>query len=208
MPQWNADAFSHNALCTLFNRFGISCLRLPPSPITTSVVPHRAGARPTPVSAQHAQTRTTQACRRARSRHPLTCLDWLQQQRYANRFGVLGTSLGSGFATFDRRGGDSPGLRLPTTPPPGSGDVVWTGQSTRHIRAAFEQRASLTQDQVRENLLRCPARCPIWTVLPAKSPEKPRRSLAVHTAYDLTFPLDYSFDVHQTSTPSEESTMS
>src|SRR5450755_1995966 len=24
MPQWNADAFSHNALCTLFNRFGIS----------------------------------------------------------------------------------------------------------------------------------------------------------------------------------------
>src|SRR3984885_3751868 len=28
MPQWNADAFSHNSLCTLFNRFGISCLRL------------------------------------------------------------------------------------------------------------------------------------------------------------------------------------
>ncbi|HET9099795.1 MAG TPA: abhydrolase domain-containing 18, partial [Acidobacteriaceae bacterium] len=28
MPQWNADAFSHNALCTLFNRFGISALRL------------------------------------------------------------------------------------------------------------------------------------------------------------------------------------
>ena len=28
MPQWNADAFSHNALCSLFNRFGISCLRL------------------------------------------------------------------------------------------------------------------------------------------------------------------------------------
>src|SRR5580704_12077715 len=28
MPQWNADAFSHNALCTLFNNFGISALRL------------------------------------------------------------------------------------------------------------------------------------------------------------------------------------
>src|SRR5580704_1369479 len=26
MPQWNADAFSHNALCTLFNNFGISAL--------------------------------------------------------------------------------------------------------------------------------------------------------------------------------------
>jgi hypothetical protein len=28
LPQWNADAFSHNALCQIFNRFGISCLRL------------------------------------------------------------------------------------------------------------------------------------------------------------------------------------
>ena len=28
MPQWNADAFSHNALCEIFNRMGISALRL------------------------------------------------------------------------------------------------------------------------------------------------------------------------------------
>ena len=28
MPQWNADAFSHNSLCTIFNRMGISALRL------------------------------------------------------------------------------------------------------------------------------------------------------------------------------------
>src|SRR3984885_5845427 len=28
MPQWNADAYSHNALCTLFNNFGVSALRL------------------------------------------------------------------------------------------------------------------------------------------------------------------------------------
>src|SRR5580658_10511165 len=28
LPQWNADAFSHNALCALFNRMGISALRL------------------------------------------------------------------------------------------------------------------------------------------------------------------------------------
>ena len=31
----------------------------------------------------------------------------------------------------------------------------------------------------------------------AKHPEKPRRSLVVHATYDLTFPLDYSFDVHK-----------
>ena len=28
MPQWNADAFSHNALCTMVNWFGVSALRL------------------------------------------------------------------------------------------------------------------------------------------------------------------------------------
>ena len=28
LPQWNADAFSHNALCSIFNKFGVSALRL------------------------------------------------------------------------------------------------------------------------------------------------------------------------------------
>ena len=28
LPQWNADGFSHNSLCTIFNRMGISALRL------------------------------------------------------------------------------------------------------------------------------------------------------------------------------------
>ena len=34
MPQWNADAFSHNSLCAIFNRMGISALRLS-KPTTT-----------------------------------------------------------------------------------------------------------------------------------------------------------------------------
>jgi len=28
LPQWNSDGFSHNALCTIFNRMGVSALRL------------------------------------------------------------------------------------------------------------------------------------------------------------------------------------
>ncbi|MGI4831515.1 MAG: hypothetical protein ACRYFU_25530, partial [Janthinobacterium lividum] len=28
LPQWNADAFSHNALCEMFGRWGVSSLRL------------------------------------------------------------------------------------------------------------------------------------------------------------------------------------
>ncbi len=144
MPQWNADAFSHNALCTLFNRFGISCLRLS-KPYHDVRRPAELERSDYAVSANVG--RTTEACRQAvvdiRS-----CIDWLQQQGY-EQFGVLGTSLGSCYAfiaaAFDPR------LQVCAFNHASTwfGDVVWTGQSTRHIRAAFEQ-AGLTQDQVRE----------------------------------------------------------
>src|SRR6266478_3193190 len=144
MPQWNADAFSHNALCTLFNRFGISCLRLS-KPYHDIRRPAELERSDYAVSANIG--RTTAACRQAvidiRS-----CLDWLQSQGYEH-FGVLGTSLGSAYAfiaaAFDPR------LQVCAFNHASTwfGDVVWTGQSTRHIRAAFEQ-AGLTQDQVRQ----------------------------------------------------------
>lgn len=74
MPQWNADAFSHNALCSLFNRFGISALRLSK--------PYHDIRRPAELErSDYAVSsnigRTTAACRQAvidiRS-----CLDWLE----------------------------------------------------------------------------------------------------------------------------------
>ena len=93
MPQWNADAFSHNALCTLFNRFGVSALRLSK--------PYHDVRRPAELErSDYAVSsnvgRTIEACRQAvvdiRS-----CLDWLESQGY-EQFGVLGTSLGSCYA--------------------------------------------------------------------------------------------------------------
>jgi Alpha/beta hydrolase domain containing 18 len=184
MPQWNADAFSHNALCTLFNSFGISCLRLS-KPYHDIRRPAELERSDYAVSANVG--RTTEACRQAvvdiRS-----CIDWLQQQGY-EQFGVLGTSLGSCYAfiaaAFDSR------LRVCAFNHASTwfGDVVWTGQSTRHIRAAFEQ-AGLTQDQVRE----------IFSIVSPMSymqrfASTPKRSLVVHATYDLTFPLEYSLDV-------------
>jgi hypothetical protein len=184
MPQWNADAFSHNALCTLFNRFGISCLRLS-KPYHDIRRPAELERSDYAVSANVG--RTTEACRQAvvdiRS-----CIDWLQSQGY-EQFGVLGTSLGScyGFiaAAFDPR------LQVCAFNHASTwvGDVVWAGQSTRHIRAAFEQ-AGLTQDQVRK----------IFSgVSPMTYMDRfattPKRSLVVHATYDLTFPLEYSLDV-------------
>src|SRR5207245_2222290 len=66
----------------------------------------------------------------------------------AEQFGVLGTSLGSCYAfiaaAFDPR------IRVCAFNHASTwfGDVVWTGQSTRHIRESFAQ-SGLTQDDVR-----------------------------------------------------------
>ncbi|HTC75823.1 MAG TPA: alpha/beta hydrolase family protein, partial [Edaphobacter sp.] len=190
MPQWNADAFSHNALCTLFNKFGISCLRLS-KPYHDIRRPAELERSDYAVSANVG--RTTEACRQAvvdiRS-----CIDWLAAQGYEH-FGVLGTSLGSCYAfiaaAFDPR------LQVCAFNHASTwfGDVVWAGQSTRHIRAAFED-AGLNQDQVRE-IFSIVSPMSYMDRFAANHPGKPRRSLVVHATYDLTFPLDYSFDVHK-----------
>jgi hypothetical protein len=184
MPQWNADAFSHNALCTLFNNFGVSCLRLSK--------PYHDVRRPAELErSDYAVSsnvgRTTEACRQAvvdiRS-----CIDWLESQGYEH-FGVLGTSLGSCYAfiatAFDPR------IRVCAFNHASTwfGDVVWTGQSTRHIAAAFEQ-AGLTRDQVRE----------IFAIVSPMSymerfAANPKRVLVVHATYDLTFLREFSLDV-------------
>ena len=189
MPQWNADAFSHNALCTLFNRFGISALRLS-KPYHDIRRPAELERSDYAVSANIG--RTTQACRQAvvdiRS-----CLDWLQSQGY-EQFGVLGTSLGSCYAfiaaAFDPR------LRVCAFNHASTwfGDVTWKGQSTRHIRAAFED-ARLTQDQVRKIFAIVSPMSYMDRFAENSSPANPKRCLVVHATYDLTFPLEFSRDV-------------
>jgi hypothetical protein len=184
MPQWNADAFSHNALCTLFNRFGISALRLSK--------PYHDIRRPSELErSDYAVSsnigRTISACRQAvidiRS-----CIDWLEQQGY-EQFGVLGTSLGSCYAFI--AAAHDPRLRVCAFNHASTwfGDVVWTGQSTRHIRASFEREA-LTQADVRR----------IFTSISPMSymdrfAAQHRRVLVVHATYDLTFLEEFSLDV-------------
>jgi hypothetical protein len=184
MPQWNADAFSHNALCTLFNRFGISALRLSK--------PYHDIRRPAELErSDYAVSsnvgRTIAACRQAVI-DIRCCIDWLEAQGYEH-FGVLGTSLGSCYAfiaaAFDPR------LRVCAFNHASTwfGDVVWTGQSTRHIRASFEQEG-LGQDDVRR----------IFTsISPMSYMERfashPKRTLVVHATYDLTFLRGFSLDV-------------
>jgi dienelactone hydrolase len=184
MPQWNADAISHNALCTLFNRFGISALRLSK--------PYHDIRRPAELErSDYAMSanvgRTIRSCRQAVA-DIRSCMDWLETQGYT-QFGVLGTSLGSCYGFI--AAAHDPRLRVCAFNHASTwfGDVVWEGQSTRHVRAGFEQ-AGLTQDQVRQLFL---------SISPMAYMDKfaasPKRVLVVHATYDLTFPLHLSLDV-------------
>jgi alpha/beta hydrolase family protein len=184
MPQWNADAVSHNALCTLFNRFGISALRLS-KPFHDIRRPAELERSDYAVSANVG--RTIASCRQAvvdiRS-----CLDWLESQGYT-QLGVLGTSLGSCYAFI--AAAHDPRLRICAFNYASTwfGDVVWTGQSTRHVRAAFED-AGLTQSDVRKIFLGISPMAYMQRFV-----AHPKRVLVVHATYDLTFLPEFALDV-------------
>ncbi len=188
MPQWNADAFSHNALCSMFNRMGVSALRLSK--------PYHDIRRPAELErsdyAVSANIGRTLAAARQAVVDIRCCLDWLSDQGYT-RFGVLGTSLGSCYAFL--AAAHDPRLEVCAFNHASTsfGDVVWTGQSTRHIRAGFEE-AGLTQERLRA----------LWAgISPAHYMERfaatalarGRRTLVVHARYDLTFLERYSLEV-------------
>jgi hypothetical protein len=189
LPQWNADAFSHNALCGLFNRMGISALRLS-KPYHDIRRPAELERSDYAVSANIG--RTISACRQAVV-DIRCCLDWLEQQGYEH-FGALGTSLGSCYAFL--ASAHDPRLRVNAFNHASTafGDVVWLGQSTRHIRQAVEQ-AGMTQERL----------CTLWSsISPAsyydrfKGPEaggSQKNVLVIYANYDLTFPREYSLQV-------------
>ena len=184
MPQWNADAFSHNALCALFNRFGISALRLSK--------PYHDIRRPAELErSDYAVSsnigRTISACRQAVV-DIRCCLDWLEAQGY-EQFGILGTSLGSCYAFIASAHDARIRVNAFNHASTSFGDVVWTGQSTRHIRAAFEN-AGLTQSLLQQ----------VWSCTsPVSYMERfaahAKKVLVVHATYDLSFLREYSLKV-------------
>lgn len=184
MPQWNADAFSHNALCSLFNRFGISALRLSK--------PYHDIRRPAEIErSDYAVSsnigRTISACRQAVV-DIRCCLDWLEAQGY-EQFGILGTSLGSCYAFIASAHDPRLCVNAFNHASTSFGDVVWTGQSTRHIRQSFED-AGLTQVRLRA----------AWSCISPVSymrrfAANQKKVLVVHARYDLTFLEKYSLEV-------------
>ena len=189
LPQWNADAFSHNSLCAIFNRMGISALRLSK--------PYHDIRRPTELErSDYAVSanigRTLSACRQAVV-DIRCCVDWLEDQGYEH-FGVLGTSLGSCYAFM--ASAHDPRLRVNAFNHASTafGDVVWAGQSTRHIRQALEQ-AGLTQERLRA-LWAAISPCNFYERFAGPEADgAAKRVLLVYANYDLTFPREYSVQV-------------
>src|ERR1700761_4161226 len=184
MPQWNADAFSHNALCSLFNRFGISALRLSK--------PYHDIRRPAELErSDYAVSsnigRNVAACRQAVV-DIRCCIDWLEDQGY-EQFGVLGPSLGSCYAFIASAHDQRLQVNAFNHASTSFGDVVWTGQSTRHIRQAFED-AGLTQERLRQLF---GATSPVNYM--QRFAAQPKKVLVVHARYDLTFLEQYSLEV-------------
>jgi hypothetical protein len=184
MPHWNADAFSHNALCAVFARFGISALRLSK--------PYHDIRRPAELErADYAVSanigRTIASCRQGVI-DIRCCIDWLEQQGY-EQFGILGTSLGSCYAFLAAAMDSRLRVAAFNHASMSFGDVVWTGQSTRHIREAMEQ-IGMTHERLRA----------VWgAISPYQYMDQfashSRKTLLVHAQYDLTFLREYSLQV-------------
>jgi hypothetical protein len=181
MPQWNADAFSHNVLCSLFNRFGISALRLSK--------PFHDIRRPAEIErsdyACSANIGRTIAASRQAVVDIRCCLDWLEEQGY-EEFGILGTSLGSCYAFIASAHDARIRVNAFNHASMAFGDVAWTGQSTRHIRQGFED-AGLTQQQLYR----------LWSgISPVSYMERftalAKKVLVIYARYDLTFLPEYS----------------
>jgi dienelactone hydrolase len=189
LPQWNADAFSHNLLCEIFNKMGISALRLS--------MPYHDIRRPGELErADYAVSanigRTLSACRQAVV-DIRCCLDWLEEQGYQH-FGVLGTSLGSCYAYL--ASAHDPRLRVNAFNHASTsfGDVVWAGQSTRHVRAGLAE-AGLTQDRLRELWSAISPCCYYDRIVGPEAAGPQKKVLLIYANYDLTFPKEYSLEV-------------
>jgi dienelactone hydrolase len=180
LPQWNADAESHNALCRIFSFLGVAALRL-------SLPYHDLRKPPEIERADYAVSaniaRTIDAARQAVI-DARCCLDWLQVQGY-RRFGIVGTSLGSCYAFITAA--HEPRLSVCAFNHASTyfADVVWTGQSTRHIRTGIDGQIDL--DRLRQ----------MWLAISPMSyfdrfQRYPRRSLVVYAKYDLTFLPEFS----------------
>jgi hypothetical protein len=183
LPHWNSDAVSYTGLCRVMSMMGIAVLRLS-MPYHDIRMPAEISRADYAVSANIG--RTLDAARQGVI-DIRCCLDWLQQQGFS-RLGVLGTSLGSCYAFL--AAAHDPRIRAAAFNHASTyfADVVWHGQSTRHIRKGLEPHIDLERLRV------------LWSAISPMSffrqfARWPRKSLVIYAQYDLTFLPEFSRQV-------------
>jgi pimeloyl-ACP methyl ester carboxylesterase len=183
LPQWNADAQSHIALCKMLNAFGLSALRLS-LPYHDLRMPAELKRADYMLSSNLG--RTLQSIRQA-VLDARAALDWLEAQGY-RRFAVLGTSIGSCVALATVAHDPRVNVAVQNHVSPYFADVVWRGISTRHVRQGLDGHVTL--DELRD----------IWMPISPqayfhKLQGTGKKSLLVHALYDYTFLPDLSVKV-------------
>jgi dienelactone hydrolase len=183
LPHWNSDAISYVSLCRVFNLMGIAVLRMS-MPYHDIRMPAEIKRADYAVSANIG--RTLDSVRQGVV-DVRCCLDWLEQEGYT-QLGIVGTSLGSCYAFI--AAAHDPRIRVAAFNHASTyfADVVWHGQSTRHIRQGIEQQIDL--DELRN----------VWLAIsPMAYFEQfarwPKKSLIVYAKYDLTFLPEFSRNV-------------
>jgi hypothetical protein len=175
LPQWNSDAQGHMGLCRLLNNFGISALRL-------SLPYHDLRMPDELVRADYMLSpnigRTLQAVRQA-VMDSRAAMDWLESAGYT-RFAILGTSLGSCIALITQAHDRRLGISVLNHVSPYFADVVWTGISTRHVRAGLEGHVELAD--LRD----------MWMPISPRAyfdrlPVTRKTSLLIYARYDYSF---------------------
>ena len=184
LPHWNAKAGSYFDLCKVFNRVGVSALRL-------TLPYHEERMPPELRRADYLVApnvgRTLQSLRQSVI-DTRAAVRWLKQQGY-EKIGIAGTSIGSciGFFAFAHD------LQIDAAVfNHVSGyvaDVVWQGLSTYHVKQGLENDISL--DELREFWL--PISPMVYMEKLSKMPPRPQRY--IYTLYDLTFPVNLSRDM-------------
>jgi dienelactone hydrolase len=180
LPHWNSDAIAYTSLCRMLNFLGIAALRLS-MPYHDIRMPAEISRADYAVSANIG--RTIDAVRQG-VLDIRCCLDWLQSQGY-KQLGIVGTSLGSCYAFL--AAAHDPRVRVAAFNHASTyfADVVWHGQSTRHIRQGLEPH--LDADRLRQ----------LWSAISPMSYFRqfarcPKKSLIVYAKYDLTFLPEFS----------------
>ncbi len=181
LPHWNAKEGTYFDLCRVFNKVGISALRL--------TLPYHERRMPRHLErADHLVApnvgRTIESVRQA-VLDTRSAVRWLKMQGY-EKVGIVGTSIGSctAFLAFVHDMDIDAGVFNHVSSY--FADVVWKGLSTYHVKAALEQNVTL--EELRE----------YWKpISPAAFMEKlgaqvPRPQRYIYTLYDLTFPIELS----------------